>query len=89
MKIAANHKDHGLQVVGVTDATIDDTLQFLDERELPFAILAAAGAVREEWQVGVIWGSPSYLVDVAGGGRIVAEEVLGLSDEALLGLLRR
>lgn len=89
MQIAADHEKHGLQVIGVTDASIDDTLRLLDERSLPFAILAGAGPVREQWQVGVIWGSPTYLVDVAGGGRIVAEEVLALGDEEFAGLLDR
>tara|TARA_R110002094_G_scaffold96474_4_gene97638 strand:+ start:896 stop:1123 length:228 start_codon:yes stop_codon:yes gene_type:complete len=65
-------------VLGVTDASVDDTLQFLADENLPFAILADAAAVREAWQVGVIWGSPSYLLDQ--GGLIVAEEVLSLSE---------
>ena len=87
MKIAADHRDDGLLVLGVTDATIDDTLAFLDEDELPFAILADATGAREAWEVGVIWGSPSYLVDAQ--DRIVAEEVLGLSPTAFAALLNR
>lgn len=87
MKTAEQHKGRGLQVIGVTDSSIEDTLKFLDENELPFAILAGAGPVREEWQVGVIWGSPSYLVSEH--GRIVAEEVLSLSDGDLTALLGR
>lgn len=87
MKTAAQHQGNGLQVVAVTDASIDETLKFLDEHELPFAILAGAAPVREQWQVGVIWGSPSYLVNRE--GRIIAEEVLSLSDAELAGLLLR
>lgn len=87
MKIAADHGRDGLLVLGVTDATVDDTLAFLDEEGLPFAILADAGGAREAWQVGVIWGSPSYLVDDQ--GRIVAEEVLALAEDDLAELLRR
>lgn len=87
MQIAERHDGDGLQVLGVTDATVDDTLDFLDDTNLPFAILADAAAVREAWQVGVIWGSPSYLVDR--DGQIVREEVLALSAEQWADLLRR
>jgi len=87
VKIAADHERDGLLVLGVTDSSIDDTLAFLDEEELPFAILAEAADAREAWQVGVIWGSPSYLVDAE--DRIVAEEVLGLSATEFAELLNR
>lgn len=72
-------------VLGVTDSSIDDTLQFLEDENLPFAILADAAAVREQWGVGVIWGSPSYLLNDR--GEILAEEVLGLSGEGFAELL--
>ena len=78
MQTAERHSGDGLIVLGVTDASVDDTLQFLEDENLPFAILADAAAEREAWQVGVIWGSPSYLLDE--GGHVVAEEVLSLSE---------
>jgi peroxiredoxin len=77
----------GLLVLGVTDASVDETLAFLDEEQLPFAILADAAGAREAWEVGVIWGSPSYLVDA--DDRIVAEEVLSLSAGEFAELLGR
>jgi peroxiredoxin len=87
VQTAEQHSGDGLMVLGVTDSSVDDTLQFLEDESLPFAILADAGAVREAWQVGVIWGSPSYLLDE--GGQIVAEEVLSLSGEDFTKLLRK
>ena len=85
MQTAEQHATDGLLVLGVTDSSIDDTLQFLEDENLPFAILADAAAVREEWEVGVIWGSPSYLLDAA--GKILAEEVVGLANEDFAKLL--
>jgi peroxiredoxin len=87
VKIAADHRGDGLLVLGVTDASVDETLAFLDEEQLPFAILADAAGAREAWEVGVIWGSPSYLVDA--DDRIVAEEVLSLSAGEFAELLGR
>ena len=87
MQIAATHEPDGLQVLGVTDAIADETLAFLDEEQLPFAILADATGARETWEVGVIWGSPSYLINAE--QRIVAQEVLALSEDQFAALLSK
>ena len=87
MKLADDHRDAGLRVLGVTDASVEAGLQMLDEEELPFALLADAGGAREAWQVAVIWGSPSFLVDVR--GEVVAEEVLAGGAAGLAARLRR
>ena len=63
MQIAADHETLGLQVLGITDAPADEVARFCDEQVLPFPVLADAEAVRAAFGVGMIWGSPTFLVD--------------------------
>ena len=66
MKIAANYESIGLQVLAVTEASIEDACAFVDEHALPFPVLADAESVRIAFGIDMIWGSPVFLLDRVG-----------------------
>ena len=86
VRIQATYADAPLAVLGVTESSADEALEFAREYSLNFPVLAGAEESNERYGVDMIWGSVLFLVDPE--DRIVADSLRD-AEAILLGELGR